>query len=583
MGNQDTKKKIDVKKLNPAELQTYLMVTQAKLTQSRNKKVEMIKKKRREIVQTLEDGNLDIAKAKMESVLRDEDYITVFDILGPLCEILKEKVTYLLYSDKCPEDLRATVDTIIYASNRLELDELHRVRLMIAYRYGDIYISKANSNTDQLVNVNVLEKLKVKPAADQYLTARLKQLCKDEKINFEFPQDYVAPIMTSFEPINNNPHQNNFNQMIQQQNQFVQGSQGNFNHSQQNNFQNYQPQQQNFNNQTFQGDQSQFNSYNNQNVNKQNNFNNNLSQNSFYPNMNSNSHLDQSHQQNMPHLNQGQNLPPYNNTQNFNPYNESSFQQHHNINQPLNTNSNSNFNPYTQPMNSSGGFNPNNSGFPSKDSVIVSNNNFNQHSTPQDNRHTDVNSSQGFRGTSHEPLTTINEIGSSYVSSSNSSIVPQQSDTNVVYTANTDFRQEGQSADIRNNESRYSNSASNFKLINSNMPNIETNTDIRNSFNPYQSDFNNNNEFKGNQPIAKKESIHNKVFTNENNYGTPNPDHEDVNQFPSINQYTGHQLHQSVTDDTFPTQMNFPKTGEKDEFPSTKDNSFPKTPGNNDH
>ena len=36
--------------------------------------------------------NLDIAKAKMESIIRLEDTITVYDILGPLCEILKERI-----------------------------------------------------------------------------------------------------------------------------------------------------------------------------------------------------------------------------------------------------------------------------------------------------------------------------------------------------------------------------------------------------------------------------------------------------------------------------------------------------------
>jgi hypothetical protein len=149
-------------------------VVQAKLTQLRNKKVEMIKKKRRDIVSSLEDNNLDIAKAKMDSLIREEDYITVFDILGPLCEILKEKVTYLILADQCPTDLRATLDTLIYASTRVELEELHQLRGEISGKYGETYISKANTNADLLVNKNVIEKLTVKPAAEPYVMLRLK-------------------------------------------------------------------------------------------------------------------------------------------------------------------------------------------------------------------------------------------------------------------------------------------------------------------------------------------------------------------------------------------------------------------------
>jgi hypothetical protein len=201
MGNQETKKE-KPKNVNPSELQTYVMIAQAKLTQARNKKVELIKRKVKEIVESLNNNNLEIAKAKMESILREEDYITVFDILGPLCEILKEKVTYLLYSNVCPEDLRSPVDTIIYASTRIEIDDMHKIRELLRYKFGELFVTKANSNADQLVNRNIVEKLKIKPASESLLIARLKQLCQSEGISVEWPTE-IEPITTSFEPISN--------------------------------------------------------------------------------------------------------------------------------------------------------------------------------------------------------------------------------------------------------------------------------------------------------------------------------------------------------------------------------------------
>ncbi len=95
------------------------MVAQAKLTQARNNKVELIRRKVKEIADSLTNNNHDIAKVNMESVIREDEYITVFDILGPLCEILREKVTYLLYNNAGPDDVLSPLDTLIYSSTRL--------------------------------------------------------------------------------------------------------------------------------------------------------------------------------------------------------------------------------------------------------------------------------------------------------------------------------------------------------------------------------------------------------------------------------------------------------------------------------
>ena len=85
-----------------------------------------------ESIKCLKENNLDVAKAKMDSIIREEDMITCYDILGPLCEILKERVTYIMTSSECPPDLRAQLDSLIYASTRVEIEELQTLRQIIA-------------------------------------------------------------------------------------------------------------------------------------------------------------------------------------------------------------------------------------------------------------------------------------------------------------------------------------------------------------------------------------------------------------------------------------------------------------------
>jgi len=92
MGNEPQPKK---KAISASELQTYAMIIQAKLTQTRNKKVMEIERKRNEIKELLKEKGIELAKAKMETILQLEDMITVYDILGTLFEKIKEKCSYL--------------------------------------------------------------------------------------------------------------------------------------------------------------------------------------------------------------------------------------------------------------------------------------------------------------------------------------------------------------------------------------------------------------------------------------------------------------------------------------------------------
>ena len=184
------------------EVKTYLMTCQNKLNLYRNKKIYEIKKKKEETISALKQNNYDIARSKMESIMNLENLIVAYDILAPLCEILKERVTYILTSNEPPVDIKAQLDTLIYASARIEMDDLYKLRHLVQKKYGVYYIQAADQNRDGLVNVNVIEKLTVRPASSTFVTIRLKQLCKEKKLNYEFPDE-------NFDGMGNNPYDNN--------------------------------------------------------------------------------------------------------------------------------------------------------------------------------------------------------------------------------------------------------------------------------------------------------------------------------------------------------------------------------------
>ena len=119
MGNAQKDNGPTIKQVTPSEIKSFIMVAQNRLSLSRNKRLDSMRKKKTEIIKSLQENNLDVAKAKMDSLIREEDSITVYDILNPLLEILKERVTYIFTSIECPPDLRAQLDSVIYASTRL--------------------------------------------------------------------------------------------------------------------------------------------------------------------------------------------------------------------------------------------------------------------------------------------------------------------------------------------------------------------------------------------------------------------------------------------------------------------------------
>ena len=86
-------------------------------------------------------------------------------------------------------------------------------------KYGSSYVEKADNNVDKLVNINLIEKLKIKHSSDAFLLIRLKQLCKEKKILYEFPSEINTdigdignpfnkgnPNFNPYDPTQNNPY-----------------------------------------------------------------------------------------------------------------------------------------------------------------------------------------------------------------------------------------------------------------------------------------------------------------------------------------------------------------------------------------
>ena len=312
------------------ELKNLLDIAQKRCTLSRNKRVDKIKRVKNEIVDCLKKNNMDLAMAKTDNLLKDEDYITVYDLLNPIIEIVKEKCIYIVKNNECPVDLRTQLDSIIFSATRVEIDELMKFRDKIKQKYGEAYIIKADKNEDKFVNQNIAEKLKVNVFPPEVLKIRLKQLCIEKKLNINLGDAVPGG---DWEVMDKNPYESMRQTNLPTQS-FVQRNSGNINQGPFNNnfgqyppnqggFQDGFPRESQFNNNNQGQSKSGFGMNNNQGNqggapwdNNQNNNQGGFSQSSYFNNNNINNNnnsinnVNNSNINNSKNNNNNNNIPP---------------------------------------------------------------------------------------------------------------------------------------------------------------------------------------------------------------------------------------------------------------------------------
>ena len=79
------------------------------------------------------------------------------------------------------------MDTLVYAGTRLEIEELHRLKNLLAIKYGDGYVMAAETNANNTVKEVIVAKLAVRNMPDSLIIVRLKQLAREMNIECNLP------------------------------------------------------------------------------------------------------------------------------------------------------------------------------------------------------------------------------------------------------------------------------------------------------------------------------------------------------------------------------------------------------------
>ena len=191
------------------ELKTLLSASLYKCNILRKELIEQINKKEDEIIDIIKQKKIELAFNILDDIIIDKDFVEVYNILEPIIEEMKEKSPYIILNIECPNDIRASLDTLIYSSTRVEIEELIQFREKIKFKYGSTYIYKADYNTDKYVNKDILNKFKGTFLTEEMKKIKIEELCTKKGIKITIEGD--KPSLNSNE--NKNPDINEDNEI----------------------------------------------------------------------------------------------------------------------------------------------------------------------------------------------------------------------------------------------------------------------------------------------------------------------------------------------------------------------------------
>jgi hypothetical protein len=176
-------------------LHTYLMLIKVKLNSFRIKKDQELKNKKTEILEDLNGRSYDSARIKFEIYLRFINFASAFGILAEYCEKFFSRVAFLaLCQDNLPpnDEIRADLDTLLFASSRINIDEFISLRELIKLKFGGKYLERASDNLDNYANTEIVNKMSLMPFDPIDVINKLIQFANDEKIQFEPPEHWFS-------------------------------------------------------------------------------------------------------------------------------------------------------------------------------------------------------------------------------------------------------------------------------------------------------------------------------------------------------------------------------------------------------
>ncbi|OMJ75799.1 hypothetical protein SteCoe_24978 [Stentor coeruleus] len=219
---------------NQSHLKANLQMGISRLTIMKNKRINQISVSKDEIANLLRSGKEEMAMIKVESIINHENFITAIEVLVMFCAQLNERVFQIASAQKCPPDLNIAIETVIWASTKIDCKELIEARTILGAKFGYDFCRNAAENRDGQVNSIVRDKLVTAVPDEESKVIKIQEIASEKRIDFVFKHHIRQEIMNSHMPSvgfgqgNNVPPSNQGNFPPPNQGNFIPPPSGNY-------------------------------------------------------------------------------------------------------------------------------------------------------------------------------------------------------------------------------------------------------------------------------------------------------------------------------------------------------------------
>ncbi|KAI9511741.1 DUF292-domain-containing protein [Russula earlei] len=174
------------------------------------KKEAQAKAARRDIATLLERGKVETARIKVESIINEDIYLELLELLELYCELLIARFGLVEQNTQGPDAaVGEGICSIIYAAPRTELKELHVLRDLLMHKYGWEFSAAVMENRDGCVSERVMRKLANNMPSPELVDGYLSEIARgygihwnsDPKVGDDQPEDAQGVMVSLASPL----------------------------------------------------------------------------------------------------------------------------------------------------------------------------------------------------------------------------------------------------------------------------------------------------------------------------------------------------------------------------------------------
>ena len=106
---------------NESKLKPNLKMASTRIKLVISKKTNSLKMQKKEISVLLATGKEEMARIKVEGIIREDFTIEALEMLEMLCDLVHERVKHISSSEKCPVDILEAVCGLIWSAEKVFL------------------------------------------------------------------------------------------------------------------------------------------------------------------------------------------------------------------------------------------------------------------------------------------------------------------------------------------------------------------------------------------------------------------------------------------------------------------------------